>query len=113
MEINEKLEEIAMMIIANSGEARSNSFGALEEAKKGNYSAAEKMLKEAEASLHVAHESHSELLKMDCNGEVDKVSILLAHAQDHLMSSALAKELIREMIILYQDREDGMVTGNK
>ena len=31
--IQEKLEEIAMMIIANSGQARSDSFAALQEAK--------------------------------------------------------------------------------
>jgi PTS system cellobiose-specific IIA component len=102
MQDNEKLEDIAMIIIANSGAARSSSFGALEEAKKGNFDTAEKMLKDADESLHLAHESHRELLKMDSKGEVDKVSILLAHAQDHLMNSTLAEELIKELIILYK-----------
>jgi PTS system cellobiose-specific IIA component len=102
MEDNEKLEEIAMIIIANSGAGRSSSFGALEEAKKGNFDIADKMLREADESLHLAHESHRELLKMDSKGEVDKVSILLAHAQDHLMNSTLAEELIKELIILYK-----------
>ena len=92
--MQEKLEEIAMMIIANSGQARSDAFAALQEAKKGNFEDAEKLLKEAEESLQTAHESHRELLKM--------VSILLCHAQDHLMGSALALDLIREMIVLYQ-----------
>lgn len=32
--MQEKLEEIAMMIIANSGQARSDAFAALQEAKK-------------------------------------------------------------------------------
>ena len=35
--MQEKLEEIAMMIIANSGQARSDAFAALQEAKKGNF----------------------------------------------------------------------------
>ena len=74
--MQEKLEEIAMMIIANSGQAKE--------------------------SLQTAHESHRELLKMDASGEVTQVSILLCHAQDHLMGSALALDLIREMIVLYQ-----------
>jgi PTS system cellobiose-specific IIA component len=39
---------------------------------------------------------------MDASGEVTQVSILLCHAQDHLMGSALALDLIREMIVLYQ-----------
>ena len=100
--MQEKLEEIAMMIIANSGQARSDAFAALQEAKKGNFEDAEKLQKEAEESLQTAHESHRELLKMDASGEVTQVSILLCHAQDHLMGSALALDLIREMIVLYQ-----------
>lgn len=100
--MEEKLEDIAMMIIANSGAARSSAFGALELTKLGECDAAQDMVKEAEKCLHDAHESHRELLKMDAKGEVDKVSILLAHAQDHLMNSTLATELIKEMIVLYK-----------
>lgn len=102
MQDNEKLEEIAMLIIANSGAARSNSFEALGEAKKGNYEKADKLLEKAGEYLHIAHESHRELLKLDSKGEVESMSVLLAHAQDHLMSSALAKELITEIIELYK-----------
>lgn len=99
----EKLEEISMMIIANSGAARSSSFAALNEAKQGNFQEAEELLKSADASLQIAHESHRELLKMDATGEVDKVGILLCHAQDHLMGSDLAEDLIKEMIDLYKN----------
>lgn len=102
-ELQEKLEEISMMIIANSGAARSNSFAALAEAKQKNFVEAEALMKAAGESLQVAHESHRELLKLDANGTVDKVSILLCHAQDHLMGSALAKDLIMEMIDLYKN----------
>ena len=35
--MQEKLEEIAMMIIANSGQARSDAFAALQEAKKRKF----------------------------------------------------------------------------
>ena len=102
-ELKEKLEEISMMIIANSGAARSSSFAALEEAKKGNFEEADELIKKADESLQTAHESHRELLKMDATGEVDKVGILLCHAQDHLMGSALAEDLIKEMILLYKN----------
>ncbi len=103
-ELMEKLEEISMMIIANSGAARSGYFGALAEAKKGNFDSAAELLKTADDSLQVAHESHRELLKMDATGEVQGVSILLCHAQDHLMGSALAGDLIKEMIDLYKNK---------
>jgi len=91
-----------MQIVTYAGCAKSCYMQALQEAKKGNFEDAEKLLKEAEESLQTAHESHRELLKMDASGEVTQVSILLCHAQDHLMGSALALDLIREMIVLYQ-----------
>ena len=97
-----KLSECAMQIVTYAGCAKSCYMQALQEAKKGNFEDAEKLLKEAEESLQTAHESHRELLKMDASGEVTQVSILLCHAQDHLMGSALALDLIREMIVLYQ-----------
>lgn len=100
----EKLEEISMIIIANSGMAKSNAFAALAEAKKGDFEEASKLIKASGESLQAAHESHRELLKMDATGEVDKVGILLCHAQDHLMGSTLAKELIEEMIELYKNK---------
>lgn len=103
-ELNEELEEIAMTIIANSGAARSAAFEALQKAKNKEFDDAEALLKSADDSLQVAHEAHRKLLQLDAKGEVTSVSILLCHAQDHLMGSALAKDLIREMVFLYQEK---------
>ena len=61
-------------------------------------------MESAEESLQTAHEAHRKLLQMDAKGQVDSVSILLCHAQDHLMGSALAGDLIKEMILLYKEK---------
>ena len=103
-ELNEELEEIAMTIIANSGAARSAAFEALQKVKNKDFDDAVALLKSADDSLQVAHEAHRKLLQLDAKGEVTSVSILLCHAQDHLMGSALAKDLIREMVFLYQEK---------
>lgn len=103
--LQEKLEEISMLIIANSGEARSQAFAALEAAKKGDFAGADALLENAAGSMQTAHESHRELLQLDASGQVEKVSVLLCHAQDHLMGSALATDLIKEMIFLYKERK--------
>ena len=103
-ELNEELEEIAMTIIANSGAARSAAFEALQKVKNKDFDDAEALLKSADDSFQVAHEAHRKLLQLDAKGEVTSVSILLCHAQDHLMGSALAKDLIREMVFLYQEK---------
>ena len=103
-ELNEELEEIAMTIIANSGAARSAAFEALQQVKNKDVDDAEALLESADDSLQVAHVAHRKLLQLDAKGEVTSVSILLCHAQDHLMGSALAKDLIREMVFLYQEK---------
>ena len=103
MQSNEKLEEISMTIIAESGAARSLSFEALEKAKSGDFVTSDKLLKDADGHFHAAHEAHRELLKMDSKGEINSVTVLIAHAQDHLMCSSLAEELIREIILLRRE----------
>ena len=96
----EKLEELAMVIIANSG-------AALNEARNGKYESAEAFMKNAEESMQKAHEAHRVLLQMDASGQVTQTGILLCHAQDHLMGSALAKDLISEMILMYREMRQG------
>lgn len=100
MALNEKTEEIAMMIISNAGAARGAAFDALKAAKAGDFDRAEELLKSAEEFSRAAHKTHSELLKLYANGEVEGSDILISHAQDHLMSAALALELIDEIIDL-------------
>ena len=114
-ELQEALEEISMLIIANSGAARSAAFEALQAAKKKDFAQADQLMESAEKSLQTAHEAHRKLLQMDAKGQVDSVSILLCHAQDHLMGSALAGDLIKEMILLgpqvaYKKEEIAQVT---
>lgn len=95
---------IPMTIIANSGDARSFAFQALEEAKAGNFEAAEELLAKSEASASLAHKAQTELLFKEANGEKQDINVLLVHSQDHLMTSMLAYELIKEIILLYKNR---------
>lgn len=97
-------EMVSFGIIANAGDARSYAFGALEEAKKGNFEEAEELLKKSEEAATLAHKAQTELLFKEVNGEKTPVDVLLVHAQDHLMTSMLAVELIKEMITLYKNK---------
>tara|TARA_B100000965_G_C19470392_1_gene703811 strand:+ start:69 stop:398 length:330 start_codon:yes stop_codon:yes gene_type:complete len=94
------IESIAMQIIVNSGDSRSNAFKALRYAKIGDFDAAEKCLAEAKERALDAHRAQTELLQKEAAGDNMKVSLLMVHAQDHLMTSMLAKDLISEMIDL-------------
>lgn len=102
--MDNELDLISFNIIANSGDARSFAFGALEAAKAGNFEEAEELLKKSEAAATIAHKAQTELLFKEANGEKNEVNVLLVHSQDHLMTSMLAQELIKEIILLYKNR---------
>lgn len=104
MDDNSPSELVSMTIIANSGDARSFAFHALEEAKLGNFEEADKLLKQSDASANLAHKAQTELLFSEANGNKQDINVLLIHSQDHLMTSMLAAELIKEIILLYKTR---------
>ncbi|MHC5248526.1 PTS lactose/cellobiose transporter subunit IIA [Enterococcus sp. LJL120] len=97
-------EVSSMTIIANSGDGRSYAFRALEAAKKGDFEQSDELIKKAEESIRLAHKGQTELLVSEANGDENDINILMIHAQDHLMTSMLAEELIKEIILLYKDK---------
>jgi len=91
-------EIIALNLISNSGTSRSLSFEALEKAKEGNFEEARELIKAASKSSLLAHKAQTELLQAEAAGNPLEYSIIMVHAQDHLMTSILAKDLIEQMI---------------
>ena len=97
-------EMISFGIIAHAGDARSYAFGALAAAKAGNFEEAEALLKQSNDAAVEAHHMQTELLINEANGDKTPVDVLQVHAQDHLMTSMLAVELIKELIAIYKNK---------
>jgi PTS system cellobiose-specific IIA component len=97
-------EMVSFGIIAHAGDARSYAFGALEAAKAGNFEEAEALLKQSNDAAVEAHHMQTELLVNEANGNKTPVDVLLVHAQDHLMTSMLAVEMIKELITIYKNK---------
>lgn len=97
-------EMVSFGIIAHAGDARSYAFGALAAAKAGNFEEAEALLKQSDAAAVEAHHMQTDLLVNEANGNKTPVDVLLVHAQDHLMTSMLAVELVKELIELYKNK---------
>ena len=95
-------EMVSFQLVAAAGEARSLAFEALEKAKAGDFDAAAKLMKQSMVAGSKAHHIQSELLSTEAAGEDLSVDVLLVHAQDHLMCSMLAQELVQELICLYE-----------
>ena len=65
---------------------------------------AEALLKQSNEAAVEAHHMQTELLIGEANGNKTPVDVLLVHAQDHLMTSMLAVELIKELIDIYKNK---------
>lgn len=96
------METIIMNIILHSGNARSLAMEAIQEAKKSNFETAEKYIIEATQALGDAHKSQTALIQGEARGEKSEISILLVHAQDHLMTAMTLKDMAAEMVELYK-----------
>nr|WP_086938539.1 PTS lactose/cellobiose transporter subunit IIA [Thaumasiovibrio occultus] len=96
------LEELVMGIIVNAGMARSLSMEALHAAKKGNFVEAQEKLDFARSAANEAHAVQTTLIEQDQGEGKVKMTLVLVHAQDHLMTSMLCRELVEEMIQLYK-----------
>jgi len=96
------LEAVAMTIVGNAGESRSLSYEALKEAKNGNFKRAKEILDDSRAKMLAAHEVQTELICNEADGNGIGMNLLMVHAQDHLMNSILARELVEELIDVYK-----------
>ena len=96
------LEEVVMGLIINSGQARSLAYAALKQAKQGDFEAAKAMMEQSRLALSEAHLVQTQLIESDEGEGKMKVSLVLVQAQDHLMTSMLARELVAELIELHE-----------
>ena len=99
-----ELEETVMGIIINAGQSRSLCYEALRQAKQGYFTEADDLLRQATEAANAAHAVQTRLIEADQGEGKIPVTLVLVHAQDHLMTSMLARELVTELIDLYRLR---------
>ncbi|HDR6246498.1 TPA: PTS lactose/cellobiose transporter subunit IIA [Bacillus cereus] len=95
-------EQINFQLILHSGTARSKIIQSLREYREGNIDNSNKLLQEAEADLKIAHNVHFQIIQKESNGVKIEFSLLLLHAEDHLMSTLTMKELVSEMLEVFK-----------
>jgi PTS system cellobiose-specific IIA component len=96
------LEEVVMGIIINAGQSKSLAYEALQAAKKGHYDQAKTLMQQSQEFANLAHLTQTQLIEADEGTGKTPMNLILVHAQDHLMTSMLAKELVAELIELHQ-----------
>lgn len=99
-----ELEEQVMGIIINAGQSRSLCYEALQSAKEGNFADADEKMQQAQHFAREAHLVQTQLIEADEGEGKTKMTLVMVHAQDHLMTAILAKELVTELIDIYRTR---------
>jgi PTS system cellobiose-specific IIA component len=96
------LEEIIMNLIVGSGSARSYAMEAIACAKEGDFKGAHEALDNAEEEMAKAHGGQTALIQKAAKGESVEINLFMVHAQDHVMTSMLARDLAREIVELHE-----------
>lgn len=96
------MEHIIMQLITNGGDAKSFAMRAIALAKEGKINEARELIEKSKEALNKAHKFQTELIQNEANGNSIEVSLLLVHAQDHLMNAITVKDLAKEMVDMYE-----------
>lgn len=75
---------------------------AIAEAKKGDFAAAKEKIQAADEELIKAHHFQTALIQNEAKGTKTEPSLLMIHAQDHLMNAMTMKDLAAEIVELYE-----------
>jgi len=102
--MDEKLVEVAMELVVGAGSARSLAMDAIRLAKEGKFEEAYESLEGADSELSKAHHVQTDLIQRTARGEAIEVNLIMVHAQDHLMTAILAKDLAREIVELHEKK---------
>ena len=81
---------------------RSGIHSGANAARQGNLDEAKSLLREADGYARQAHKMQTKLIEQDAGEARQPMTLIMVHAQDHLMNSLLARELSEEIIHLYQ-----------
>lgn len=96
-----EFEMIIINLINHSGEARSSCMEAIHYAKIGDFHKAREKIDEANEKISLAHKTQTALIQGEAQGNKQELSLLLVHAQDHLMNAITVKDMAVEFVELY------------
>ncbi len=100
MKTTEELTMSAFQIIAYVGEARSLYIEAIHAAKEGDFDRAEQLMKKGGDIFLEGHTVHTVLVQEEAAGDAIAMTLMLAHAEDQLMSAEGFQIVASEMVDL-------------
>lgn len=98
--------QTTMGLIVNAGNAKSFAVEAIKAAKEANFTEAHNKLDEAQKALVEAHNTQTGMLTKEAQGEYAKVTLLMVHSQDHLMTAITFVDLATNFVDVYEQLDE-------
>ena len=94
----------AFEIIGFAGDAMSLIMQALDELADNKFDEANQRIQEAKLEINKAHQVQTDLLMKGFKEDSvqEPVSLIMVHAQDHLMNAMLAIQLVEKLIKIHK-----------
>lgn len=101
-DMNQEYLEVVMGLITHAGDAKSLCMEAFQIAKNNQFEEANDLLKQADKALNNAHNLQTGMLTKEASGNKMEVTLLMVHAQDHIMNAMSFRDMTEEVIYLHQ-----------
>ena len=92
------MEEIILNIISHAGNARTSCMNAMKCLKTFDFEGCEALLASASQDLKKAHLVQTKLIQEEVKGNTQTITLLMVHAQDHLMNTLTLRDTVTEML---------------
>lgn len=96
-------EQTMMELLISAGEARSHAMSAIQFARKKQWQQADEALAASLEASKGAHHIQTQLIGADEGCGKVPVTLILVHAQDHLMNAMLCRDLAEEIVLLRKE----------
>lgn len=100
----EDMDAVVMELIVNAGDGRSLAIQAIREARAGRFEEAESLLEQSGEALTRCHHAQTDLIQSELQGQSVPMSLLMVHAQDHIMNAMTVKDLATELVATLKEK---------
>lgn len=104
--VGNEMEMAVVGLITHAGNARSLAIQAIRTARKGDFEQAGQLLQQCDEAMEEGHEYQTKLICQEAGGEPVALSLLMVHAQDHVMNAMTVRDLAVEMIAMMKENRE-------
>lgn len=100
--MEEKNFEKEFKLLLAAGDSKVSSMAAIEKAREFKFDEAKELLRKSEREMTEAHEVEKDLITEEARGINEDYGVLMMHAQDHLTTAIIFKDMAEEFLKLYE-----------